>query len=109
VEDGLVQPPPAGWGASAGPSAPSAGGGDAETTRLLRSDKFRAFVLSAAANMLEATQRDAAGAVLLEGGGGEGGGAWLVLGGPLFKLVQVGVMLRVQEGLSAVACIGSCV
>ncbi|GBF90249.1 hypothetical protein Rsub_03382 [Raphidocelis subcapitata] len=57
-----------------------------EHTQLVRDDRFRAFVLSAAANHLEAARRDAAGAALM--GGGAAGGGWLVLCGPLYKLAK---------------------
>jgi len=117
TEDGLVQQPAGGWGgagsgldrsgsgsvlgtpsASAGGVLTGLGGGTGrggamgEHVRLVRGDRFRAFVLSAATNVLDATQRDAASAVLLGGcGSGVGGSnnSWLVLCGPLYKLSKV--------------------
>lgn len=121
TEDGLVQPPSGGWGPSAMleaggtagggngsvPATPAAsgvltglsGGGTGagrEQSRLVRGDRFRGFVLAAAANFLEATRRDAASAALLDGcggvssGGSIGGSGWLVLCRPLYKLAKVG-------------------
>jgi hypothetical protein len=123
TEDGLVQAPAGGWGSPDGQGDRTAGGGDSapgtpagsggaggvlaglgggrgggalgEHVRLVRGERFRVFVLTAAANLLEATQRDAAGAALLGGCGGGGGGGggdgagWLALCGPLYKLAKM--------------------
>ena len=117
TDDGLFAAPAGGWGGAPSaqpqtsgeggsePGTPSRGGGgipgSAEHARLVRSDRFRAFVLAACANHLEAARREAAGELLLGGAGSGGGGVavagaaaaagsraegWLALCAPLFRL-----------------------